>query len=42
MERPEIINDDRNRLLLIQLRDPDNHVVQIMQRNLQIELDANE
>ena len=31
IEPPEIIADERNNLLLIQLRDPDNYIVQVMQ-----------
>lgn len=31
MERPEVINDERNGLLMLQLRDPDNYIVQVMQ-----------
>lgn len=31
MPKPDVIRDERNKLLLIQLRDPDNFIVQIMQ-----------
>jgi catechol 2,3-dioxygenase-like lactoylglutathione lyase family enzyme len=31
VERPELIHDERNALLMIQLRDPDNYIVQVMQ-----------
>jgi hypothetical protein len=30
---PEILDDDTNGLLLIQLRDPDDNIIQVMQRN---------
>lgn len=29
--RPEIVHDAQNNLLMIQLRDPDDHIVQVMQ-----------
>jgi catechol 2,3-dioxygenase-like lactoylglutathione lyase family enzyme len=31
MEHPAVIDDERNGVLLVQLRDPDNYIVQIMQ-----------
>lgn len=30
-ERPALIHDEQNGLLLVQLRDPDNYIVQVMQ-----------
>lgn len=34
IERPEIVDDERNSLRMIQLRDPDNNIVQVMQKYL--------
>jgi hypothetical protein len=31
VERPELIHDEHNALLMIQLRDPDNYIVQVIQ-----------
>ena len=31
LETPEIVSDQRNHLLLVQLRDPDGNVIQVMQ-----------